>query len=252
MPIIEIAAADSALSQGDILKDVDLFATGQATSPSNGVAKKSPYNMCLILTRPCGIEHKDAVVVMAVEKLKENVPREVDNGKKVLSFLTGLRDGSQSPDVFYLGQLPRLPGRYAARFDNLHTIEIPPAGADRQTFVASKRIATLDHDFIRDLHTRLFRSVASLGFDDYGWLSDEDLEWVVNSGKADLLAAQAETQKCKVQEASQNAKGERFDDKALKAAVAKEDEIANAFRPYMDEHERRIVQKTVRKALAVE
>ena len=94
--------------------------------------------------------------------------------------------------------------------------------------------------------------MASLGFDDYGWLSDEDLEWVVNSGKAELLSAQAETQKCKVQEASQNAMGERFDDKALKIAQAKEEEIANAFMPYEDEQGRRYAQRAVREALAVE
>jgi hypothetical protein len=252
MPIIEIVAPDSALSQGDILKDVDLFATGRAAEPPNGAPKKSRYSMCLILTRPCGIEHKDAVVVMAVEKFKDSVPREADNVKKVLSFLTNLRDGSQSPDVFYLGQLPKLSGRYAARFDSLHTIEIPPAGAERLAFIASKRIATLDHDFIRDLHTRLFRSVASLGFDDYGWLSDEDLEWVVTSAKADLLSVQAEIQKFKVQEASQAAKGEPFDDKALKAAEAKEAEIATAFGPYKEEHERRGVQRAARIALALE
>ena len=55
-----------------------------------------------------------------------------------------------------------------------------------------------------------------------------------------------------MQEASQNAKGERFDDKALKAAQAKEAEIAHAIVEYKAEHERRAAAKMVRKALVVE
>jgi hypothetical protein len=243
MPIIEIATPGSPLSQGDILKDVDLFATGEVSKASNGVAKKSPHSMCLVLTRPCGIEHKASVIVTGVEKLKDDVPRELDTFKKVLSFLTDLRDGLNSPDVFYLGQFPGVTGRYGARFDNLHTIQIPLAGPDRQAFVDSKRIAALHPDFVRDLHARIFRAVASLGFDDYGWLSDSDLQWLLDQGRTDLLTAQAKTQELKTQRSSQEAKGGPFDEKQLKTAESKEQAISEALRPYEEEYERRTLQR---------
>ncbi len=244
MPIIEIATLGSPLSQGDILKDINLFATGEVSNASNGVVKKSPHHMCLVLTRPCGIEHKESVIVTGVEKLKDDVPRELDTLKKILSFLTNLRDGLNSPDVFYLGQLPTLPGRYGARFDDLHTIQIPPVGPDRQAFVDSKRIGALHPDFVRDLHARLFRAVASLGFDDYGWLSDSDLKWLVDCGQAELLHAQAETQVLKTQRSSQEAKGAHFDEKKLKDAESFEQKISESLRPYEEEYQLRALQKS--------
>ena len=243
MPIIEIAKPGTPLSQGDILKDVNLFVTGEVTNASNGVAVASPLSMCLILTRPCGIEHKSSVIVAGVAKLKDDVPRELDNFAKVQSFLTGLRDGLNSPDNFYLGQLPALAGRYGARFDMLHIIQLPPAGAEREAFVASKRVAGLHADFTRDLHVRLFRAVASLGFDDNGWLSDADLDWLLNRGRTDLLAARAKTQELKTQQASQNAKGGPFDLRHLTASESAEQSISAALLPYEEEQKHRAFQR---------
>jgi hypothetical protein len=243
MPIIEIAQPGSPLSQGDILKDVNLFVTGEVTNASNGVAVASPHTMCLILTRPCGIEHKSSVIVAGVAKLKDDVPRELDTFAKVQSFLTGLRDGLTQPDIFYLGQLPALAGRYGARFDNLHIIQIPPAGPEREAFVSNKRVAGLHSDFTRDLHVRLFRAVASLGFDDDGWLSDADLEWLLNRGRTDLMAAQAKTQELKTQQASQKAKGGPFDHRQLTASENNEQSISGSLLPYEEEHKRRALQR---------
>ncbi len=249
MPIIEIATLGTPLSQGDILKDVNLFATGEVTNASGGVAMKSPHSMCLVLTRPCGIEHKQSVIVSSVEKLHDDVPREVDSFKRILSFLTNLRDGLNSPDVFYLGQLPTLQGRYGARFDNLRTIQIPLAGSDRQTFVDRKRIAALHPDFVRDLHARLFRAVASLGFDDYGWMSDSDLKWLLDRGRADLLLAQAKTQEHRTQRSGQEAKGARFDEKQLKDAESGEQELSESLWPYQEEYQRRELQRKLRESM---
>jgi hypothetical protein len=243
MPIIEITSPGSPLSQGDILKDVTLFVTGEVSSTSSGVPLASPHNMCLVLSRPCGIEHKSSLIVASVAKLKDDVPRELDTFAKVQSFLTGLRDGLSSPDIFYLGQLPTLAGRYGARFDNLHIIQIPPTGTERDAFVGSKRIAGLHVDFTRDLHVRLFRAVSSLGFDDDGWLSDADLEWLLSRGRADLKAAQAKTQDLIAQRASQEAKGGPFDVKQLRASETSEQAIAEGLAPYEEEGKRRAFER---------
>jgi hypothetical protein len=50
--------------------------------------------------------HKKHVIVAGVAKYPDAVPKGIDSFNKVLDFLTGARDGSGSPDVFYLGQLP--------------------------------------------------------------------------------------------------------------------------------------------------
>jgi hypothetical protein len=239
MPIIENPAPDAPLSQGDILKDVNLFATGEGWHPTNGEPKKTTHRLCLVLTRPCGIVHKEAVIVAGVEKLQDDVPREMAEFGKVLSFLNTLRDGLTSPDIFYLGQLPRLTGRYGARFDALHTIQIPLVGEERKAFVKAKRLGVLHVDFVRDLHARLFRAVASLGFDDHSWLSDPDLKWLVECGKAELAHLQAEVQKHRSQQSSQEARGGRFEAKDLLKAEQHAQELADRISPYETEYRRR-------------
>ena len=185
------------------------------------------------------IEHKNTVVVATVQRLKDNPPRDANTFPTVLSFLLSLRDGLESPDVFYLGQLPGLSGRFAARFDMLHTIQLPASGPERQSFVDARRIAVLHVDFVRDLHVRLFRAVATLGFDDHGWLSDSDLDWLVESGKADLLKAQSKVQELRVKRSSQQAQGAPFDAKELERAEEAEQGLSELMRPYEQELLRR-------------
>jgi hypothetical protein len=239
MPIIETPTPGSPLSQGDILRDINLFTTGEAWGAQNGTAMKSPRGLCVILSRACAIEHKRSVVVAGVDRLPDNTPRDADTFKKILSFLTNLRDGTSSPDVFYLGQLPGLPGRYAARFDDLHTIQLPPAGPERVAFANAKRIGVLHPDFARDLHVRLFRAVASMGFDDNRWLSDSDLKWLVDSGRSDLLKSQAAAQELRARRSGQEAQGARFDERELQRAEKEESNLAEVLRPYEEEYRRR-------------
>jgi hypothetical protein len=185
------------------------------------------------------IEHKKTVIVAGVEKLRDAPPRDANTFEVVQSFLTRLRDGPESPDVFYLGQIPGTSGRFAARFDLLHTIRVPPGGPDRQSFVDARRVAVLNHEFVRDLHVRLFRAVATLGFDDHRWLSDSDLEWLVDSGRADLLKAQSKTQELRAKKSSQQAQGGRFEPKELDAAEEAEQALRESLRPYEEEQQRR-------------
>jgi len=239
MPIIEPPPSNRSLSQGDVLEGITLFSTAKGWDADKGTPEKSPQKVCMILSRPCVIEHRDSVVVLAVEKLPDNPPRDTTTLEKVLSFLNNLRDGSTAVDVFYLGQLPMRSGRFGAKFDEIYTLQLPPCGLERQSFVETKRIGILNEDFRRDLHARLFRSVASLGFDDYTWLPDSDLKWLVESGKNDLLIAQTKVQEQRLKQAAQDAQGSQFDSKSLGLAQAEESKIQEILKPYLIEYERR-------------
>lgn len=245
MPIIDNSEPSRPLSQGDILKDINLFVTAGGWMSSNGTAQTVPNKMCMVLSRPCVIAHKATVIVATVEKYPDAPPRELDSFKKVQSFLIGFRDGVKSPDVFYLGHFPQYSGRYCAKLDELHTIQIPGSEEERQQFVKSKRIGTLHPDFARDLHTRLFRAVASLGFDDHGWLSDNDLDWLVAQGEADLKLAEARVSEQEAKEKGQAAKGEKFDTKQKNNAQREVENLKEELKPFQEERKRRNDLKTI-------
>ncbi len=118
MPIIEPADVQLPLSQGDILKDVCLFVTKDTWEEPGGESHKTAHKLCLMISRPCVIGHKPYVVVAAIERMGDNVPRDVESFEDILNFLTDLRDGPNSPDVFYVGQVPGYEGRFGARLDS--------------------------------------------------------------------------------------------------------------------------------------
>jgi len=183
MPIIETNIPDeSALTQGDILRDINLYFTCNTWSDKGGPARRLPNCFSLVISRPCVVAHKKTILVCAIEKFTDGVPEEAKTLEERCAFLTELRDGSGSPDRFYLGHLPNeKTGRFYARLDSLHTIMLPEAD-NLVALLKKHRVARLSVDFSRDLHIRVFTAVASLGFDDHGWYSTEDLNWVVASG----------------------------------------------------------------------
>jgi len=239
MPIIELSTPGAALTQGDILRDITLFATKEGWLERGGEPAKAPFKLCLVISRPCGIAHKRFVTVAGIEKYPDEVPKTIDTFDKVAAFLTGARDGLRAPDVFYLGQLPEGTGRYCARLDSLHPIEIPATQAVMEAFLNAKRVATLHPDFARDLHLRLFNAFASLGFDDLTWPSAEDLEWLVNQGKSDLSAAELVVNQLRAQKASRAAQGKQFAEAELTSAEARLDELRKRVAPYETESARR-------------
>jgi hypothetical protein len=177
MPIVvPLSNSDQPLSQGDLLKGIPLFASA---TDGSAAAHTAPY--CIVISRPCVALNKAQVVVALVERTKER-PK-LNTYKEALEFFEDLRDGKGRPDMFYIGQLPNEPGSFSARLDSLHTIELPTGGA-RQKYVSAARVARLDPAFARDLHQRLFRAFASLGFDDHSWYSTEDLQVLVALGSA--------------------------------------------------------------------
>lgn len=198
MPIVEIAPSDSPFSQGDILKGITLYETAQSWD-QGGEAGRLDVEYSLIISRPCVCAHKTRVIVAAVQKYRSDPPNDLNKLEQVLRFLTAARDGYRSTDLFYLGVLPGETGRWAARLDSLHLIEVPRNEPQRGDFAREIRVAKLTNDFARDLHLRILGAFSSLGFDDVGWFVDEDLEWVVNEGNrivheksAEVLARQSE------------------------------------------------------------
>ncbi len=238
MPIVE-QATDAPLNQGDILRGVTLFATENGWNEKGGDAAKAPFKMCLVLSRPCVIAHKLSVVVAGIEKLPDQIPKELDSFHKILDFLTDMRDGGRSADTFYLGQLPGMNGRYRAKFDSLHTIGLPPTGPERDKFVKSTRIAALHIDFCRALHTRLFTAFASMGFDDHSWFSTDDLRWLVNAGETDLSRQDLKICEIQTKMSSLGAQGKDTNAKELSDAQTKYDELKTLVKPYLDEFGKR-------------
>lgn len=175
------------LSQGDLLKGVPLFSSAKLDAETP-VAVQYPSAYCLVISRPCVALNKARVLVAAIERTKE-WPK-LDTYEEAVEFFESLRDGKNRPDMFYLGQLPNETGSFSARLDSLHTIELPTGNA-RQQFVSAARVATLDPAFARDLHQRLFRAFASLGFDDHSWYSTDDLQVLVALGVAARGALEA-------------------------------------------------------------
>jgi hypothetical protein len=199
MPIIEpVNDPSTPLSQGDILKGVCLFSTKKSWAPNGGEPAPTPNALTLVLSRPCVAAHGASIVVALIEQYKNKPPAEFSSYEAALDFFTAIRDGQTTPDLFYLGQIPNVPGVYCARFDSVHTIQVPKEGTpEREAFLAATRIGRLDEAFSHDLHMRHFRAFASLGFDDHGWFSTDDLRAlmaVANRDEANLMAELAGTQ----------------------------------------------------------
>jgi hypothetical protein len=83
MPIIESALPTAPLSQGDLLSGVPLFVTNKSDE-----ASRTAHRLCLVLSRPCVALRKAIVVVAAVEKYPDDVPKDLDSFDRVLKFLT--------------------------------------------------------------------------------------------------------------------------------------------------------------------
>ena len=202
MPIIEpIADPNTPLCQGDILKGVCLFSTRKTWEPGGGEGHARNNSLCLILSRPCVALRSEWMIVAAIEKYK-NRPGDFGSFDEAQQYFEEIRDGLTTPDQFYLGQLPNLDGSFCARFDSIHTVQLPPGQSGQRTdFITNSRVARLNFEFVHDLHLRHFRAFASLGFDDHRWFSTEDLrtfllyaERDAAKKKADMLAAQAKLQ----------------------------------------------------------
>ena len=215
MPILRIPQNNEPLTQGDVLSGLHVYASGNDWNVGGSAEYLEEYDLSLVLSRPCVVTHKRQVIVAAVKAIIEDVPAEVETFDNVRAFLHQLRDGHKSPDRFYLGQVPDWPkGRYYAHLDSLHSVAVP-SNPELQEFLTVKRVATLTDEFRRDLHIRLFSAFASLGFDDFGWLSDEDLTWLLEKGESELSQRRANLAGAKSEVAKLEASGSQKNEQHL-------------------------------------
>jgi len=248
MPIIQpVHESIAPLTQGDILKGVCLFSTKNSWS-NGGECAPTSNTLSLVLSRPCVAAHGAWVVVALIQQYKNKLPAEFSSYEAALDFFTTIRDGQTTPDQFYLGQIPNFAGVFCARFDSLHTIQLPMEGTpERAKFLATMRIASLDVAFAHDLHVRQFRAFASLGFDDHRWFTTDDLRALIAVAKkdeanlrADLANATAKLEMGQSQgfhHPSEKAKHESESQRVQQ----KIDKLIAATAPYKDELARREV-----------
>ena len=120
-------------------------------------------------------------------------------------YIENMRESVTRPDRFYLGNLPGEQERLWAHLDELSTIVVPennekknPPDARREEWVTAHRVASLQDDFVRALPVRLFGSVARIGFRDYEWWADKDLQWLVGMGEQTVQGLGREIQQLRL------------------------------------------------------
>lgn len=188
MAILRSADPDAPLQQGDLLDDV-VTATADEERPHC-----SKPGMVLVVSRNCrAIRSGHVIVARVVKKPLAGLKEEAESLEDLIGFFTQLRDGDGRPDTFYLGELEAgSTDRYVAKFDQLFTIKVPEAAEDRAVYLKKRRRFSLTKEFAHDLHQRLFRAFASLGFDDEAWFTDADLKLLVGYGESQLSKLEAE------------------------------------------------------------
>lgn len=192
MPIVVRPADGDALTQGDILRGLS-FATATA---DDKLKADTRAQFLLVVSRPCKSLRDEFVIVAPVVQTKLDLTqlRQQLEGKgekvtldRMRRFLAGIRDGAQHPDTFYLGDLEEGSGkRFGADLSAFSTLQVPSEDTARANWVKQHRVWRLDIEFARDLHVRVFNSVARLGFDDHAWFADPDLEVMITEGQKEI------------------------------------------------------------------
>ncbi len=236
MPILEVPPAGLDLAQGDILANLTLFAGGDAE------AVRIPETHALVLSRDCTAVRDRFLTVAPVQSF--TTPPKGMSPDELAQFFAELRDGDAEPDRLYLGSLspePEAP-RYKAHLDRLCLVRTPTQER-RAAWVVENRIARLTADFVRALPVRLFQATARVGFDEYGWYSTTDLQWLmlVVDGEVARLGADLAAKKVALATA-QAAANKGAADSAQKEVRKAEDALlkfTTKFQPYRDELKRR-------------
>lgn len=190
MPIVLPADSSRPLEQGDILANIVTIRT-----PASGPVVQKSRLFVLVLSRPCNALRDGYVVVAPIEPKPFPDLKHAESPRELVDAFERIRDGDGRPDGFYLGALDSQSSvRHVARLDELYTIEVPKAEPDRFGFLQLHRKFRLEAEYVRDLHLRVFRAFSSLGFDDTGWWSDQDLELVVRRCDAWIHALDKEAE----------------------------------------------------------
>jgi hypothetical protein len=234
MPIIESVHVEMPISQGDVLQQVPLHRTSIGDGEPHNVPSMSP--LCMVISRPCGIAHKNDLLVAEIVKYDQSVPKGVESFVQALDYLKTQRDGTSSPDRFYLGEIPGKDGRYVARLDAIFTLSVKD-----KSKLLGHRIAGLNQNFQRDLHLRVFNAIASLGFDDIDWLPTADLEFLKAIGEGELAKLNSLAASERANKAKQDFGSNRFDEKELAKLERSIESLQAAMEPYtLKLHERQV------------
>ena len=239
MPILLPAGSDEPLDQGDVLVDVVTVVADGTETLAN---RPGPV---MVISRGCNAIRDANVVVAPIVKCDLAELEGIETLRDFVDFFKALRDGDGRPDTFYLGEMAAgSTERYVAKFDRLYTIGLPHEPELRKQFLSEHRRFKLAVDFQRDLHQRLFRAFASMGFDDEAWWSDEDLKFLVAKGKALHRQQEAEVEAAKdelatLQMAAGEQKGQNKTNTMVKQAEKAAAKTAELLAPFVAEHGRR-------------
>ncbi len=182
MPILLPAQPDDQpLEQGDVLDDIQTYI---ADHTSSDPAPLVDEGLVLVISRPCNALRSKRLVVAEIVKRPLAGLKGAETLQDIKDFFINLRDGDGTPDTFYLGEIEPGPDRYCAKLDSLRTLQVPHEEGARHAFIKRHRRFKLNPEFARDLHLRLFKAFASLGFDDDAWWTDADLDLATKKGEA--------------------------------------------------------------------
>lgn len=247
--LIVPATTRSSLRQGDLIKLVACFETGALTGQPDDLGA----TLGLVVSRDCVAENKPRILVAAVRAanlldpkvLTGHVESPVERFDAVVAALDSIRDGSFSPDRFYLGSVPGGSDRLVAYFDEIACVALPKDRGAREEWILANRVACLEPDALRALPTRLFWALCRGGFDDHAWLPTPDLEIVCDAGQAaqshlDRIASDLKLELTSAQ-MDPNAKKQNLESRAktLEASQAKADQFRRRLDPYLAEKRNR-------------
>jgi len=197
MPILLPAQPDDQpLEQGDVLDDIQTYIADHTSTEAGPLMDQG---LVLVISRPCTALRSKRLVVAEIVKRPLAGLKGAETLQDIKDFFINLRDGDGTPDTFYLGEIEPGPDRYCAKLDSLRTVEVPHEESARHAFIKRHRRFKLNPEFARDLHLRLFKAFASLGFDDDGWWTDSDLELAASKGEAALASLGAAVKACEAQ-----------------------------------------------------
>jgi hypothetical protein len=252
MPVVHRPDVGTPLSQGDILRKTSFAITNAAGQ----LATDSKATYLLVVSRHCNALRDGGITVAPVTLFPIDL-RTLSEAKaggpsldRMRRILAGIRDGGQATDNFYLGPLEEDSNkRFAAQLGTLSTVQVPQKDEDRRKWIHEHRVWRLQDEFLRDLHVRLTLTFARLGFDDYTWFSDADLDVMITEGEAEV--ANLRTELAEAERAVQAKEAQNHQpSEQLKSAVATKRAAVKAaedeLRPYVEERTRRKPRDTAR------